>query len=670
MAKDITVDKLTIGNKLTSKEVRSEDILIKQGDDSYVSVKDALKKLPPSWVKSVNGILPGEDGDIKLPVPRIEVDSELSSESENPVQNKTLTKSLDFNEGRITKLEVACQRIGALDVGTDLTSLIGTVTAIRDIFRGEWRLIIQTPQDLVDFANAVNNGNTFYDYENNRPYTIVLNNNLDMEGYEMKPIGSQTPMRPFRGIFDGQNYRISNLTIDVTEDLLTRKGNGLFGEVSSGEPNKSGNPDNMPATVKNLRLDNYKLKSVAVYNGGICGHSGYGCLIDNCHITNAEFNLRSQSGGIFGAGEPTIKNCSFDGVINATKYQKPDGSFSDIAWIGGISGSMQGGSITNCQTKGSIETPEYDKRSLSGVGGLVGYSQVVTSNRSSIFYVHVTGCHSDLAINAIDGLNLCPLFGEFLVEYDSIPDNMVAMIRATHCGNTWNRELYPQDKHVIVSENDEFNFDTDEYLDYNQQGPVSYDEYPATSKDGNVQVTGIVDNNGNPITTLNDNVTSASEVSFTFNFKGNNLDDLYIGDCYFQPSLSHGKREVTCVKSSVPSASVQVTVLNNILDYAQLAPGKYLNGKVYLVYDKELIGNPVGMIRHGILDDAHVKVTSISGGKVEAFFTYKNKENKNVETKLVEGKTCSIEYPSEGTCRVTGKDIYVGTVEKTFTPKA
>lgn len=29
MAKNITVDKLTIGNKLTSKEVRSEDILIK-----------------------------------------------------------------------------------------------------------------------------------------------------------------------------------------------------------------------------------------------------------------------------------------------------------------------------------------------------------------------------------------------------------------------------------------------------------------------------------------------------------------------------------------------------------------------------------------------------------------------------------------------------------------
>lgn len=66
MAKDITVDKLTIGGKLTSQEVRSKDILIKQDDETYVSVKDALKKLPPTWIKSVNNILPDENGNVQI----------------------------------------------------------------------------------------------------------------------------------------------------------------------------------------------------------------------------------------------------------------------------------------------------------------------------------------------------------------------------------------------------------------------------------------------------------------------------------------------------------------------------------------------------------------------------------------------------------------------------
>lgn len=65
MSKEITIDKLTIGNTLSTRDVKSEDILIKQDDGSYVSVKDSLSKLPASWIKTVNGI-EAIDGDISL----------------------------------------------------------------------------------------------------------------------------------------------------------------------------------------------------------------------------------------------------------------------------------------------------------------------------------------------------------------------------------------------------------------------------------------------------------------------------------------------------------------------------------------------------------------------------------------------------------------------------
>ena len=65
MSKEIAIDKLTIGNTLSTRDVKSEDILIKQDDGSYVSVKDSLSKLPASWIKTVNGI-EAIDGDISL----------------------------------------------------------------------------------------------------------------------------------------------------------------------------------------------------------------------------------------------------------------------------------------------------------------------------------------------------------------------------------------------------------------------------------------------------------------------------------------------------------------------------------------------------------------------------------------------------------------------------
>ena len=66
---------------------------------------------------------------------------------------------------------------------------------------------INTAQDLWDFAEEVNNGNTF------EGVTVFLTNDIDLgcdEENQWIPIGVLTS---FEGVFDGKNYKISGLYI-------------------------------------------------------------------------------------------------------------------------------------------------------------------------------------------------------------------------------------------------------------------------------------------------------------------------------------------------------------------------------------------------------------------------------------------------------------------------
>lgn len=77
MAKDITVDTLTIGNRLQSKEVKTEEIYLKKPDGSYTKLSEALANIPSSWA----------------------VDSELKPQSANAISSKAAAMSLgDYTE--------------------------------------------------------------------------------------------------------------------------------------------------------------------------------------------------------------------------------------------------------------------------------------------------------------------------------------------------------------------------------------------------------------------------------------------------------------------------------------------------------------------------------------------------------------------------------------------
>ena len=96
--------------------------------------------------------------------------------------------------------------------------------------------------ELKEFRDKVNSGNTFEDK------VVLLTNNINLDNTEnwecigYYPMESTSPdnelNKPFKGIFDGWNYEINGLYINTTDKVK-----GLFGLVYNG-------------TIKNVGIGN------------------------------------------------------------------------------------------------------------------------------------------------------------------------------------------------------------------------------------------------------------------------------------------------------------------------------------------------------------------------------------------------------------------------------
>lgn len=142
--------------------------------------------------------------------------------------------------------------------------------------------------------------------------TIKLTADINMSGKNLtSTIG--TAENPFKGTFDGQGYKISNLSIDVSESGLIQY-SALFGWTKN-------------ATIKNLAIENETIKS-----------------------RNA---LKNYAGGIVGKAENTrIELCQFSGNLTF------DSVFSAISYFGGLVGLATDNSLVkNCIVKPNMQTP-------------------------------------------------------------------------------------------------------------------------------------------------------------------------------------------------------------------------------------------------------------------------------------------------------------------------
>ena len=181
----------------------------------------------------------------------------------------------------------------------------------------------------------------------------------------------------FTGVFDGNDHKITGLTIDdggAGNDYL-----GLFGLIIDlGE-------------VKNLRLEGGSISGDYLV-GGLVGANGDwygpGGAITNCYST-ADVNGNDYVGGLVGynTSDSTISDCYSTGDVTGDKR------------VGGLVGENVG-SVSNCYSTGDVNGVGY-------VGGLVGVNyDWPRPNLGTISNCYSTGSVSgDSCVGGLAGYN-------------------------------------------------------------------------------------------------------------------------------------------------------------------------------------------------------------------------------------------------------------------------
>ncbi len=238
-------------------------------------------------------------------------------------------------------------------------------------------------------------------------YYILLVD-IDLDGISWTPVGSDST--PFTGIFDGGGHTISNLTLSSSDYYQ-----GLFG-YSSG-------------TLLNVLLENVSVTGTG-HAGGLVGRSVDG-FISNCSAVG-DVSGTSSVGGLAGSNTGTITESYTIGNISGTTSNvgglvgynngpvigshaagtvsgpqhiggligKNDntvtGSYAEAAvsgtyaYIGGLTGENNGGTVSNCHASGDV----LSTGDCICIGGLMGRNTGGT----------VANCYATGAVSIASGL--------------------------------------------------------------------------------------------------------------------------------------------------------------------------------------------------------------------------------------------------------------------------
>jgi hypothetical protein len=204
------------------------------------------------------------------------------------------------------------------------------------------------------------------------------------DGQGWRPIGywrNTEDNLPFTGTYDGHNYFITNLTIDLENIYLPRDGYGLFGYIAD-------------ADIRNVRLKDLNI-TAHIKTAGLAGYS-VNSTIANCFVSG---NIRGslEVGGLIGrsmGSEISYCNASVDiyGSWYAGGLVGINGMNSIVEnsyTYGAVSGSEIVGGFMGCNDSSLIlNSGSYcDVNAMMDVGGLVG----INGNNSNIENCYSTG---------------------------------------------------------------------------------------------------------------------------------------------------------------------------------------------------------------------------------------------------------------------------------------
>ncbi len=246
---------------------------------------------------------------------------------------------------------------------------------------------ISTPEELIEFSQAVRDG---AQYSN-----AYLENDLDMTGYDNQflPIGTST--KAFRGVFDGQGHRISNLHIEGGEFT------GLFGAVGGG------------ASISEVVLDSTCTIRGTNYVGLIGGSAVAGNVSISYVGNEADVTATGvNAAGIIGSNKGsnaifTITNCYNTGDIKGTSE-----SAAISGWVGA------GASIQNCYNIGTVTGYNYRNDFYRGSASAVNCYSTSTTQVTPVSTEDVEGGKLCYRLNG--GVTMEPVWYQTLGE-DAYP---------------------------------------------------------------------------------------------------------------------------------------------------------------------------------------------------------------------------------------------------------
>ncbi|MBO7650108.1 MAG: hypothetical protein J6S79_05145 [Lachnospiraceae bacterium] len=228
---------------------------------------------------------------------------------------------------------------------------------------------IDSYQDLLDFAERVNNGETTLNAkivvkEIDASASNPKNLGYDAQTTAWTPIGSYSS--PYTGKFDGNGCTITGLTIESKNDYI-----GLFGYVGEG------------GCVQNVNLEGGSIKGNNNVGGVTGGNNG---TVSNCSNTGA-VSGNDNVGGVTGSNNGTVSNCSNTGAVSGNNKVggvtggnngtvsncSNTGAVSGNDNVGGVTGLNPSGRVSNCSNTGAVSGSNYVGGTVGDNGGTVSH---------------------------------------------------------------------------------------------------------------------------------------------------------------------------------------------------------------------------------------------------------------------------------------------------------
>ena len=277
--------------------------------------------------------------------------------------------------------------------------------------------MISSAQDLSDFRSRM------LSYPSYRSAHVQLTQAIDLselqgEADGWTPIGKDQNYA-FRGIFDGGDFTISGLVINIESNSHSDVYAGLFGYVGSG------------GVVKNVKVADAKINVTVTGNAytcagviaGYCNGDIIGCSTGGTvNVTTAySYNVGGIVGYIQNYGDVT--DCENTASIQVTET----GNDYIYANVGGIAGYAENvNNIVNCKNGGTVTGGA--ESSAGGIAGYFGYNYNYYEDENAYEAVTLNGCENS---GEVTGNRAGGIAGQIRNDVDE-----AALVRLTNCTNS------------------------------------------------------------------------------------------------------------------------------------------------------------------------------------------------------------------------------------------